>query len=190
MKRSGVAYSCSYALLVSKVSKLARFAKTQPHAAHAAFTHDLSSEWTYLSRSVQTLEEYLKPLEDVIRRDLLPLLRDGRSVTSSGFCSASQLVSEEWPCATRSMKHGHISTWPLRPLLQWCTTSVALMKSAVTSWRPLAYSVKNLSWARKEERLRFRRRRMASTAISQRSTCHVTCARKGCIDQADDRSDG
>ena len=65
---------------VSKVSKLARFAKTQPHAAHAAFTHGLSSEWTYLSRSVQSLEEYLQPLEDVIRRDLLPSLT-GRAVS-------------------------------------------------------------------------------------------------------------
>ena len=37
---------------VSKVSKLARFTKTQPHAAHAAFTHGLSSEWTYLSSSL------------------------------------------------------------------------------------------------------------------------------------------
>ena len=65
---------------MSKVSKLARFAKTQPHAAHATFTHGLSSEWTYLSRSVHSLEEYLQPLEDVIRCDLLPYLT-GRAVS-------------------------------------------------------------------------------------------------------------
>ena len=60
---------------LSKVSKLARFAKTQPDAAHAAFTHSLSSKpGTYLSRYVQSLEELLQPLEDVICRDLLPSL--------------------------------------------------------------------------------------------------------------------
>ena len=65
---------------VSKVTKLAKFAKTQPHAAFAAFTHGLSSEWTYMSRSVPSLEDHLQPLEDVICRDLLPSLT-GRAVS-------------------------------------------------------------------------------------------------------------
>ena len=78
-----------------------------------------------------------------------PLLRDGQSVTSSGVCSASQLVSEEWPCATRSMKHGLTSTRPLRPLLRWCNTSVALMKTAVTSWKALGLQCEELVVGRK-----------------------------------------
>ena len=148
---------------VSKVS--ARFAKTQPHAAHAAFTHGLSSEWTYLSRSVCNLwkntRNRWKKSSAVIS---CPLLRDEQSATLSGTCSASRLVSEEWPCAILSMKHTLTLTRPLRSLPQWCSTFVALMKTAATSWRPLAYSVKDLSWAGEGERLPFRRRRKTSTA--------------------------
>ena len=122
---------------VSKVSKLAWFAKTQPHATQAAFTHGLSSEWTCLSRSVQSLQEHLQPLEDVIHRDLLPSLT-GRAVSDlerrllslparHGGMSLCNLVHEARP---------HFD--PLWLLHQWCTTFVALMKTAVTSWRPWA----------------------------------------------------
>ena len=65
---------------VSKVSTLAKFAKTQPHAAFAAFTHGLSSEWIYLSRSFPSLDQHLQPLEDVIRQEFLPALT-GRAVS-------------------------------------------------------------------------------------------------------------
>ena len=41
-----------------EVIRLAQVAKSQPHAAYAAFTHGLASKWTYLLR---TIPEYTRP---------------------------------------------------------------------------------------------------------------------------------
>ena len=35
---------------MNEVEKLSKIAETQPHAAYAAFTHGLSSKWSYHSR--------------------------------------------------------------------------------------------------------------------------------------------
>ena len=40
---------------------------TQPHAAFTAFTHGLTSRWTYLARTTPQIEDLLKPLEEAIR---------------------------------------------------------------------------------------------------------------------------
>ena len=47
----------------------------------AAFTHGISSKWTYLSRTVPGISTLLQPLEDVVREHLLPSLT-GRSALS------------------------------------------------------------------------------------------------------------
>ena len=54
-----------------EVRTLAGFATTQPHAAHAAYTHGLSSKWNYLARACDSTEIHLQKLEGVIRNDLL-----------------------------------------------------------------------------------------------------------------------
>ena len=59
---------------MEKVQRLAKIAKSQPQAALAALTHGLSSRWTYLTRVTSFNADYLKPLEDVIRHDLIPAL--------------------------------------------------------------------------------------------------------------------
>ena len=55
---------------------LSSFAVTQPHAAYAAFTHGLSSKWTYLLRTShldeQLSTELLLPLETTICSKFLP----------------------------------------------------------------------------------------------------------------------
>ena len=53
---------------------LATVAVTQPHAAHAAFTHGLSSKWSYLTRTVHGIGPLLQLLETVIRLKLIPAL--------------------------------------------------------------------------------------------------------------------
>ena len=53
---------------------MAKIAKSQPQAAFAALTYGLSSRWTYLTRVTSFNADYLKPLEDVIRHDLIPAL--------------------------------------------------------------------------------------------------------------------
>ena len=55
---------------VEEIKILSDFAKTQPHAAYAAFTHGLSSRWNYLFRVTdweeQSFSELLQPLESAI----------------------------------------------------------------------------------------------------------------------------
>ena len=60
--------------LVHQISRLAEIAKTQPHAAHAAFMHGMKGKWTFLTRVNSNAIEYLQPLEDTIRTQLIPSL--------------------------------------------------------------------------------------------------------------------
>ena len=58
-----------------EVEQLAKFAKTQPHAAYAAFTHGLIGRWTFAARvSSLSASEVLKPLEEAISQTLIPAL--------------------------------------------------------------------------------------------------------------------
>ena len=66
---------------VEEITKLAQISTSQPHAAFTAFTHGVSSKWTYLSRVVPGIAELLQPVEDAIRHHLLPAL--------TGRCSFS-----------------------------------------------------------------------------------------------------
>ena len=52
---------------------LAIIAKTQPHSAHAAFTHGMTSKWLYLSRVTTDISQLLRPLEEIIRIQLVSL---------------------------------------------------------------------------------------------------------------------
>ena len=58
---------------VQEVERLSSIAATQPHAAYAAFTHGLTSKWTYLARTIPNLEELFKPLEDAITHNFCHL---------------------------------------------------------------------------------------------------------------------
>ena len=53
---------------------LEKIVLTQPHAAHAAFTHGLSSRWSYLTCTVDCIAPLLEPLETIIRSKLIPAL--------------------------------------------------------------------------------------------------------------------
>lgn len=57
-----------------ELDSLATIALTQPHAAHAAFTHGLSSKWSYQTRTVHGIGTLLQPLETIIRSKLIPAL--------------------------------------------------------------------------------------------------------------------
>ena len=59
---------------MKELDSLATIALTQPHAAHAAFTHGLSSKWSYLTRTIQGIGTLLQPLETIIRSKLIPAL--------------------------------------------------------------------------------------------------------------------
>ena len=59
---------------VGELEQLATIAHSQPHAAHAAFTHGMTSKWTYLSRTIPSIGASLLPVETIIRTLLVPAL--------------------------------------------------------------------------------------------------------------------
>ena len=66
---------------VKEVIHLSAVAITQPHAAYAAFTHGLSSHWTYISRTIPDIQDLLRPLEAAIHQHFIPALT-GREACS------------------------------------------------------------------------------------------------------------
>ena len=59
---------------VDELERLSSIAVTQLHAAFAAFTHGLTSRWTYLARTTPNIDGLIKPLEETIRKMFLPHL--------------------------------------------------------------------------------------------------------------------
>jgi len=57
---------------IKAMQVLSKFAKTQPHAAFATFTHCLQACWTFLCRTIPGAGIFLRPLEDCIRNEFLP----------------------------------------------------------------------------------------------------------------------
>ena len=57
-----------------EITRLAEIATTQPHPAYAAFTHGLSSRWSYISRTIPDIHDLLLPLETAIHQCLIPAL--------------------------------------------------------------------------------------------------------------------
>ena len=60
---------------MKQIQQLAEFAQSQPHAAHAAFTHSLINRWIYVTRvCVNLTEEAMEPMEKEIAQHLIPSL--------------------------------------------------------------------------------------------------------------------
>ena len=63
---------------ITELNTLSAIAKTQPHAAFAAFTHGLCSKWNYFLRITDlddmSSKDLLQPLENVISSTLIPSL--------------------------------------------------------------------------------------------------------------------
>ena len=57
-----------------EIKQLANVAQTQPHAAYCAYTHGLSSRWSFLSRTIPDISDLLLPLEEAIQQHLIPAL--------------------------------------------------------------------------------------------------------------------
>ena len=57
-----------------EIKQLANVAQTQPYAAYCAYTHGLSSRWSFLSRTIPDISDLLQPLEEAIQQHLIPAL--------------------------------------------------------------------------------------------------------------------
>ncbi len=59
-------------VLKAELETLSEFAKTQPQAAYACYTHGFKGKWTFLQRTVPHSAEIFTPLEEVLRTEFLP----------------------------------------------------------------------------------------------------------------------
>ena len=57
-----------------ELESLAEISKSQPHAAYVAFTKGFKSKFTYYLRTIESFEEYVDPIEEVIHTSFLPSL--------------------------------------------------------------------------------------------------------------------
>ena len=54
-----------------EMESLAEISKSQPHAAYVAFTKGFKSKFTYYSRTIESFEEYVDPIEQVVHSSFL-----------------------------------------------------------------------------------------------------------------------
>ena len=65
-----------------EISVLSEIAKSQPHAAYAAFIHGEQHKFTYFLRTIGDIATSLKPLDDIISNTFIPALF-GREITEN-----------------------------------------------------------------------------------------------------------
>ena len=53
---------------------LTEISKSQPHAAYVAFTKGFKSKFTYYLRTIESFEEYVDPIEEVMHTSIFPSL--------------------------------------------------------------------------------------------------------------------
>ena len=56
------------------MESLTEISKSQPHAAYIAFTKGFRFKFTYYLRTIESFEEYVDPIEEVIHTSFLPSL--------------------------------------------------------------------------------------------------------------------
>ena len=56
------------------MDSLTEISKSQPHATYVAFTKELKSKFTYYLRTIESFEDYVDPIEEMIRTSILPSL--------------------------------------------------------------------------------------------------------------------
>ena len=62
----------------AELELLSFIAKTQPHAAYVAYTHGMTSKWTYLARTIPDISHHYQPLERIIRSLFIPSITNGQ----------------------------------------------------------------------------------------------------------------
>ena len=59
---------------MKQLTKLIEFAKSQPQAAYAAYTHGLRHKFTYFLRTIPDISDNLKPIDELISDQFIPTL--------------------------------------------------------------------------------------------------------------------
>ena len=63
-----------------RLTNLTNIAKSQPHAAYAAYTHGEQHKYSYFMQTILDIEENLKPLDEILEDKFIPALF-GREIT-------------------------------------------------------------------------------------------------------------
>ena len=58
----------------NEILKLSEIAKSQPQAALSAYIHGEQHRFTYFLRTIEGIEEQLKPLDDIITQTFIPAI--------------------------------------------------------------------------------------------------------------------
>ena len=61
----------------AEIEVLSIIARSEPHAAYAAFTHGYKHKFSYVIRTIPDIKQHLQPLEDVIRSKFIPSILNG-----------------------------------------------------------------------------------------------------------------
>ena len=67
---------------VQEVKVLSDIAKTEPHAAYAAYTYGLQHRWNYVMRTIPDINPLLEPLENAIKYIFIPALIKSVTLTN------------------------------------------------------------------------------------------------------------
>ena len=59
---------------LTEMEVLTEISRSQPHAAYVAFTKAFKSKFTYYLRTIESFEEYVDPIEEIIHDSFLPSL--------------------------------------------------------------------------------------------------------------------
>ena len=62
------------------------------HAAYSAFAQGILSQYTYFMRTILVMHEFIKPVDDVIRLELLPALLNSVVLKVDSTCSHYVMV--------------------------------------------------------------------------------------------------
>ena len=110
------------------IEDLAEIAHTQPHAAYAAYTHGIASKWLFITRTIPDIEHHLTPLEDAIRRKLIPALTGHhcndleRSLLALPTRLGGMNIANPTKGGSEDFAASLLATAPLRSLIQSQTT--------------------------------------------------------------------
>ena len=66
----------------NEIESLTEIAKSQPHAAYAAFIHGEQHKFTYFLRTIANISPCLQALDDIINNKFIPTLF-GREITEN-----------------------------------------------------------------------------------------------------------
>ncbi|XP_068684892.1 uncharacterized protein [Montipora foliosa] len=107
-----------------ELETLSEIAKNQPHAAYIAFTKGFKSKFTYFLRTIESFEDYIDPVQEVIEILLLPTF----------FGQTEPLPDEVRQLATLTTAQGGLGVPDLRlEAPQQFTTSASITAAHVDS---------------------------------------------------------